>query len=365
MKKVDVRDSNLELLRIFAIFMIIIHHLFYHCINVQVLNNFSNINSFLFYKRLFLTDFGALIGKVGNVIFILISGYFLCNQPTFNVGKQIKKIIMQLIYVSFLLIFGSVIYTLFIHKGDGNILLLNIINYNEWWFVGYYILILIMGYLFLSRYIQSMNQSQYRNLVLSLFAVISLSFSRDFFNGFSAKLPILLTGIFLYCLGGYIRKYNIFDCYKTVTIILMMLLVVGLVAFSYRNNVYNQTNRYSNLIIAKSIVYGEYSIVAISLGVCIFELFRRLKIKRSIIINFIAKSCFIVYLIHDNSFAKYLYNLFNWCDLYKNNLLLFILLVLGVAIFIFIIGLFAYILYSFICHLISKKRVQSLFLRHN
>lgn len=362
MKNENTRESNLELLRIFAIIMIIMHHLFYHSINPQVLENVEGINNIIFYKRLVLTDLGALLGKIGNVIFILISGYFLCNKPSINISKQIKKIMAQVLFVSLLLIGTSTIYTLLINKGNGDILLLDIIN-NAWWFIGYYISIIIIGYLFLNRYVISLDRKKYRNLVISLFAIITFPFSRELLSSLSTNLSTLFTGVFIYCLGGYIKKYKVFDNYKTGTIIIMIFLILGLVVISYINGVNNNINQKSLLPITKAIYYNEYSIVAISLGVCIFELFKRLKIKNNKIINSIAKSCFITYLIHENSFARFLFNQPNWCYLYKNNMLAFIIEVFGIALLIFIIGLLVYLVYWSICRLASSKTFKSLFLK--
>ena len=77
-----VRNTNIELLRIVAMFMIVLHHIVNHAAIVQLtdsnsitrLNNgyFSNP---VFYKKLWLLDIGNTLGPIGNAVFIIISGY--------------------------------------------------------------------------------------------------------------------------------------------------------------------------------------------------------------------------------------------------------------------------------------------------
>lgn len=73
------RQSNFEILRIFAIIMIIFHHIAMH-------SNFSssNITSYLYIV------FIQMGGKIGVNIFVLISGYFLINTEKIKIKKILK-----------------------------------------------------------------------------------------------------------------------------------------------------------------------------------------------------------------------------------------------------------------------------------
>ena len=76
MTPAKTRSSNIELLRILAMFMIIIFHISDHCVKVQLTDTASmlRMNNGLFcepvfYKKLLLLSTFAPMGKIGNVIF--------------------------------------------------------------------------------------------------------------------------------------------------------------------------------------------------------------------------------------------------------------------------------------------------------
>ena len=113
------RNSNIELLRIFAMLMIIAYHICCHCINVQLMDEESILtmqNGWfchpIFYKKLLLLALISPMGQAGNAIFILISGYFMAHK-----GKNVdltsisKKLLLQLGFaVLMLCVASSIIY---------------------------------------------------------------------------------------------------------------------------------------------------------------------------------------------------------------------------------------------------------------
>lgn len=81
------RDSNIEILRIVAMYMIVIYHIVYHCVVVQLTSPGSlgrsavdYFNHPVFYPRLTILDCLMTFGIIGNAIFIIISGYFMANR---------------------------------------------------------------------------------------------------------------------------------------------------------------------------------------------------------------------------------------------------------------------------------------------
>lgn len=93
------RASNFELLRILAMLTIIMFHIYKHCIYHQLtdLNSISVFNNGffcepIFYRRLYLLVFFSPLGKVGNFIFICISGYFMVEKGSninlFSISKK-------------------------------------------------------------------------------------------------------------------------------------------------------------------------------------------------------------------------------------------------------------------------------------
>lgn len=86
-KKEKMRSSNIELLRSVAMLMIISFHIVYHCVNIQLTDRGSMerlanglFNYPVFYKKLMILDTLNTFGITGNVIFILISGYFMVQK---------------------------------------------------------------------------------------------------------------------------------------------------------------------------------------------------------------------------------------------------------------------------------------------
>lgn len=65
------RDSNIELLRIIAMCLIIFHHM---ALNTGIVDGYS-INGNMIFGII-----GGIGGKIGVVIFLLITGYFSINK---------------------------------------------------------------------------------------------------------------------------------------------------------------------------------------------------------------------------------------------------------------------------------------------
>lgn len=81
-----MRSSNIELLRIVAMFMIIMYHIAIHVVRVQITNQSAIgeaaafFNRPVFIPRILLVNVAMTFGIVSNAIFILISGYFMANR---------------------------------------------------------------------------------------------------------------------------------------------------------------------------------------------------------------------------------------------------------------------------------------------
>lgn len=83
MTKRKDRNASIELLRIFSMFAIVIHHYAYHgtfnwtAYNPNVAGALK-INIFLHF-----------FGKLGVVIFVMIGAYFLCEKSLIFIGRLI------------------------------------------------------------------------------------------------------------------------------------------------------------------------------------------------------------------------------------------------------------------------------------
>lgn len=106
MAKSAERASNIELLCIVAMFLIILHHMFVHCATAQLTSadSIARMGNGLFcqpiqYERLFIFSAAASWGKIGNAIFILVSGYFLVGRGShIDLARSAVKLLSQAIF---------------------------------------------------------------------------------------------------------------------------------------------------------------------------------------------------------------------------------------------------------------------------
>ena len=354
MKK--LRDSNFELLRIVAIVMVIIHHIFVHVVCFElndhsVYTNGMMFNNLIFYKRLVLADWALSFGKIANNIFILISGYFLCSKKNIDVGKSIKKILTQVVFVSLIIIFSSFIYGWKLNPNFTAMQEISLIN-SDYWFIGYYLLIIILGELFINKRIAKLDRGKYKTLLLILFAFISTAFMAGLISGITGHLTTLTTGIFLYLFGGYLKECQPFKNYKWWMFILTILFMFGMMTISYRNlAVSNINTAIKDNVEMINQSFGEYterSFSCILIAICIFELFSRLKIKSNNIINYIASSTLIIYMLHDNDFARKLWQQIDFIKPYHDNMIGFILMILFNILLVMVLGIIFNAIYNLI-----------------
>ena len=309
MTPAKTRSSNIELLRILAMFMIIIFHISDHCVKVQLTDTASmlRMNNGLFcepvfYKKLLLLSTFAPMGKIGNVIFITISGYFMVSKGNgINLAKISKKLLLQLG-------FAAVSLTLIV-----------------------------------------------------LFAFIQFRWTGSMANSLANGLRTLLTGIFLYALGGFIHLYNPFGKIRTYCLYLIIAVSFLFIYISAYNVTQTNIQTYflnesKDIFIQKIPSFSDYSIIPILVGLSLFEIFRRIHIPCSRMINFVGASTFMVYLLHDNAFAYSLWNTQDWITLLYEHPYIYLFKHLRWTAATFLIGILFYIIYLCLGKALSKCR---------
>ena len=145
------RESNLELLRIAAMILIIIHHIIVHCVqpeleNSQLIEQFNNahFSQPALYWQLFLAEFFNPLGKAGVAIFMLISGYFLTERGNdIKIGKIAGKLLGHIAFVTVLLTLVIAVY----NPASGKTVRIPDTDFysSNWWFVGYYFAVVFLG----------------------------------------------------------------------------------------------------------------------------------------------------------------------------------------------------------------------------
>lgn len=362
------RSTNIELLRIVAMFIIVIHHIVIHCVLVQLSKPASMgrevvdiFNHPVFYKKLLILDTSKTFGTIGNDIFILISGYFRanCAGSEIKMGKVSEKLLREMGFATLLLVcIPSIIHHM---KPEIFLSMLSITRFNNTtWFVGYYFMVQLCGALFLNDFLGGLDYKKYTAFLLTLFAFISFSWSGGLAEGLTSGLRMLLTGMFMYALGGFIKRFDPFNKLRLYVFFLTGFVVYFLIWISSYNLTETNIERYirngsQDPFIQNTLNYDNYSIVIIILAVCLFEIFRRIHLPQSRVITFLGRSTFMVYLIHDNDLFYEIWNLRDWITTLGNSPAMFLFQLLKWGGYTFAAGVSAYALYEVFLSIVNKS----------
>lgn len=365
----STRSSNIELLRIFAMYMIVMFHIVWHCVLVQLTDPASMgrevvdlFNHPVFYKKLLILNTINTFGNIGNSIFILISGYFMANRKgnEINMGRISKKLLLEVGFATFLLVcVPPVIHLL---KPEIFISMQDVTRFNStYWFAGYYLVILLCGSLFFNNFLSGLDYKKYSAFLLTLFAFFSFQWSGNRADMLAGGLRTLLAGLFLYAMGGFIKRFDPFNKIRSYVFFLISFVIYLLIWISSYNltetNIETYVRNASKEPFIQSIPgFPNHSIVVIILALCLFEIFRRIHLPQSKVIAFLGKSTFMVYLIHDGTFFYEIWNLKDWVTTLEKSPAMFIFQLLKWAGYSFAAGVIAYILYEVSLLIVGKLR---------
>lgn len=362
------RNTNIELLRVVAMFLIVVYHITVHCVNVQMsdasyLTGAAEIFTRpVFYKRILITDTIMTFGIVGNAIFILISGYFMAENmcDLARAGKTAKKLLLQMGFAAILLVCVPAVCSVVVPGIDGGLQSISIFNSMSW-FIGYYFIVLVCGLLFLNRFLAGLDRKKYLAFVLVVFAITQFSYSGNIAESLAQGLRTILTGIALYAFGGYIRKFDPFSKTRSYTFIIIIAVTYMLVWISEYNETAARIAAYINSSSTDPFyqsvpIFDNFSIVIIIIAVCVFELFRRMKIPYNGIINNLGSATLMIYLLHDNDFFYRVWNVHDWVTDFASSPGIFVLTLFKWALMTFCVGILAYIIYEGMMKLVNKMK---------
>ena len=300
--KGKTRDSNLELFRIIAMFLIVLHH---YVVNSGLTNEGGVIFSDPFSWRSLALLFLGVFGKAGTNCFLMITGYFMCTSRI--TAKKFMKLFGEVVF------YNVIIYIIFLVAGyeqltPNSVLVavfpFSIISIN---FIGCY-LAFFLFIPFLNKLVQALSEKQHIYLLLLCgFVYIAL--------GTAHRITFNYLGWFivLYLIASYLRLYpkKFYDStrlWAALTALSAVLLCAGVVFGLW---IYQRTGE--NLYYFFAI--DSNSFLPVMFGVSSFMLFRNLKIPQSRVINTIAASSFGVLCIHANSGAM---RMWLWRDTLDN-----------------------------------------------
>ena len=373
--EIKQRRSNLELLRIVAMLMIIAFHIYRHCVSGQLtdpdsMERMGNglFSVPLFYKKLLLLTVFSSFGRAGNVVFMTLTGYFMVAK-----GREIrlipiaKKLLLEQGYAAVLLLITSLLVFRRNHDSCTTLTEVNLFNSMSW-YVGYYFLVMLLARLCLNRYLEKLERKQYRLFLFALLCMTQFKWIIKLLNGVTGDLVILITGVFLYSLGGYIRRYQPFARVRTWAIFGVIFGIYVLLFLSTYAGVQNRIQDYYREASTDPFIQyipnvGDNSIVAILLGLSLFELFRRIKMPCCRVINYLGGATFMIYLFHDNSFFYSLWDRQDWITLLSEHPMGFLLRYGAWTVRTFVYGFIAYLGYRLLRRICRKAGFQRLFLK--
>ena len=356
------RQSNFELLRIFAIVLIILRHIQQQGALRLLTGDYGYFGKPTYYLRLVVFYFGVTLGAVGNGLFIMISGYFMNAKDHIDTGKIAKKLLSQLGFAAVLLVIANSLWLTFFRTETVSVIgKATISDFNTgWWFVGYYFLIILLGELFLNRFTAKLTESQFKSLLLTVLALSQFAWTASLLEGLPVGLRTAAIGIFYFLLGGYIARYNPFKNLKSYTFVLGIAAAYVLWFLSQYNLDSQEIDEYiksGNTYFVRTVEKaGNHGIIVVITVICLFELFRRLHVPYNSAINFCGKSTLMIYFIHENSFFQMFYKDDSWMEALTTSVPLYLLMWLKWTAIAFAVGLTAYGLYTLLGKLFPRIR---------
>lgn len=315
------RNSSIELLRIIAMFMILMHHFIVH-------NGYDVLKLPLGPERIFFQLVMQGGGKVGVVIFFSISAWFFLDREQ-TVKSNLKRVwIMEreLLFWSLILL---AFYLIFDRADLGMKLMVKSVmplSMGLWWYATAYAIFLAL-LPFLSKGLKALGREYHLALAAMVLVIWGLTSFIPKTLGNST-----LTGVF-----GFVYLFILISAYKWymkpfTTKQTWLMIGFGLSFFLLYTCVSISLSLLGHNI--GIFIVGDWKLPVIMVGFGMFLLFDRVTFH-SRIINRIAQSAFAVYLITDYAASKKLLwaRLFNLKNLYQQPLA--ILQIFGILLAIY------------------------------
>lgn len=284
-----IRQSNMELLRMIAMFMILIIHA--NMISLPKPTHAELVNSPLPTGTRYLIE---SFGIVGVDIFVMLSGWFLINSRL----KSFLSLSFQVITL-----WGGCFFVFYL-LGETQLSaknLLEIFAFTRWdWFIKAYIVLMIIAPI-LNSFVKNSSEKTQRSVLIGFFMFSSTygwlgGANRFFVNGYG---PLLFIGIYL--LSQYVHNTikdpdtpykirHLFSLDKKWDILIFGICIsvntmMGLLGLFFNIGTYGKVYAYTNPI---NIIAALYLLL----------FFSKLTIKPNKCINVLAAGAFAVYLLH-------------------------------------------------------------------
>lgn len=294
-----MRNSNIELLRIVAMFLIVLHHFSVH-------GTWPEPGSFPLSSEAMIAvlSFG---GKIGVNIFVLITGYFMMTSR-FRLKSLLRVILETLFYSYILVILFYLITPGNMSAGRIHKALMPVVS-GEYWFITNFIALMFVSPLLNALYGRIGNSGLAKAVAIG-FVMFSILPTLTKFDPLASNL---LWFIFLYLLGGWVRvSCGQRRCAKLLDPLWYaqkcggFVLAFASIAFCLATIVAAVFlgQRYGLELFSPTYFVGQNMVPALLAGVGLLVGFSERNLGSIKIINEVAKTTLGIYLIHDNPFVR-------------------------------------------------------------
>ena len=277
-KQISGRNSNHELLRLIAMYMIVFIHA------NMYLGHFCTGNYRIF--------FNGLVNGVCNIgvsCFILISGYY---GVKFDIRKLVK---MECMMITFSLLETGILYMAFPEQLQGAALMeqlaksvMPFVTRKYWFYSCYVCLMLLSGYI--QKLIEVLDRTAFKKLLLLLLVLFSVFPTLFYFELIPDNGKGLVQMIMVYMVGRYIRTYQDIELPRgKACLIFMILWIINGVSHEMPIQV---GGIYHHLC-------KDNSITNLTMAIILFYLFKGLHIKSGVI-NKAAAYVFAVFALNNS-----------------------------------------------------------------
>ena len=306
----NIRNSSFELLRIILMIFIISSHVMFHTKSLPKLDE-KNFKKIICGKYIFLRIISNY-GQLGDIIFIMITGYFSIKRLNFHYIKYILIATETYTYHYLFLYISNKLKDIYKDvelfkpkKGSAYFPLISSLGH---WFTQHYLLLLIFMP-FINTGLLSLNHKQYKTLVILILIFYNIIKAIITINKISTNVfsvTQLLKLLLPYIIGAYIRIADLKHIFwKFLGIFCFILSILFEIIFDKLAINYNS---YYFILINKEISVGISSILIFLTSFGIICLFKDIEFH-SKIINFISGSVLGIYLIHANkNIAPFIFN---------------------------------------------------------
>lgn len=293
MVKID-RDTNIELLRILAMFFIVVGHFILQTDSISFLSGYSQFGAVFF----------SSARRVSVSIFLLIGCWFMVDLKFKS--ERVLNLYFTLLFYTLLIRLILFFFHLPVSTLNTIRAFFPFIMFSLWFVSAYICLILASPFL---NIILSWKRTKLKNLLILMFFLIFV-LSMLYIN-MDTKLCVFFSFIFFYLFVGYYKKY----LHENINLNKYLLLLFGFIV--YCSLVFCKfycivNNNDLILKIINSYISDYHCAVNLIISFSIFYFFLNTKIKTNKIINYISTSTLIVYIVHQApGFYEYL-----WFNIY-------------------------------------------------